>query len=265
MKKTERRNVRAGLLALLMSFAVLAALPGCVAKSQLSGYGQGPASTVQPVPQTAAPIPAAETMAPDTAAPETEPVTAAPETTSAPEPEPISFTMQHEEYEIHAQDGTLCYTAEINYPLFSGDDPLVETLNNSLAEKVDLYRPKDEIDPEEILALADESMFSGRSGLPYYDKLDVQAICPSHYVSLVTFSVFWSGGMHPYSETAGFVYDVETGRQVENWSAFFSSETELQRLVEKYGEPGLDLSFCESFYLSEDGVVLVIWVGDAFP
>ncbi len=181
---------------------------------------------------------------------------------NAPAAEQITFTMENEYYEFKSEDGTLCYTLTLDYPVFRGDNPLVGEINASIESMLDQYKDLD-IDAEAIRN--DQSIFGGPPSLPYYDKLIIEAACPGNYVSLVETAVFWSGGMHPYSETGGEVYDAVTGQKVSDYSAFFAPGTDMETLVEKYGETGLHTQNCQSFYLSEDGVVLIFWVGDAFP
>lgn len=206
-----------------------------------------------------------------TEAMQSEPPTEATQSEPPTEPEPtepealITYEMKSERPELTASDGTLCYYAEMEYPVFRGSGGAVDALNRRIGEACENGRTY-ETSADEILELAREGL-GGLNSLPYYSNFSVTVpLLRGELISLRWFSIDWWGGMHAYSSVVGITCDARSGEELPLERFLPASEEQITELANQYGEsPIYESGYREGFYLSQTGVVLIYWFGDAFP
>lgn len=182
----------------------------------------------------------------------------------------ISYEMRTEVIEFKLSDGTLYYKNTITYPYFWGNTDAETKINNRYASIIENCR-NNTTDFDEQYQKDLKYNPDGVNGLPFYDNIFAEiTYCDNGVISVRERITMWSGGMHEYTDYAGYTYLISDGRELLLSDILVGSDTAINDLIYQHKQGIVDFFDAEfvmdsPFVLTDKGLCFICNTGDAEP
>lgn len=174
--------------------------------------------------------------------------------------ESLDYEMKHSYREHRTSSGQLYAKYTADYPYFYGDANGAVSINSAVEKIV-----KDDFAKNSQQSIDSEYATMPASYFPFYDTNSVQVSYNKNgYVSFVWSIDWWGGGVRSSSDKYGYIYDIETGKELKCSDVFRGTNSQIKQVIIDYALESIDVKGFKavedkavsyfSVLLEEDGV-----------